>query len=94
MDKVYKYPLLLRNGIQRLEIPEGSLILHFAMQVPNPTIWARVNSSPDMPMVERKFIIKGTGHDLGVDNLRYIGTTLDGSYVWHLFEIIEDKAPI
>lgn len=83
MDKIYKYPLYLAAGIQYVSMPQGARIVHFAMQDDQPCMWARVD--PLAAMLQREFWILGTGHDIS-DNLKHIGTTLHGAFVWHLFE--------
>ncbi len=89
MEKIYKYPLSLTQGLQYITMPEGAEIVHFAMQGEQPCMWARVN--PLATMLQREFWILGTGHDI-FDNLKHIGTTqhesanMQGSFVWHLFE--------
>lgn len=72
-----------------IRMPEGSRILHVAMQGYNPQMWAEVDT--DKPTIERRFILMGTGWEFPFSPLllNYIGTFLQGSgeYVWHIYEI-------
>ena len=65
-----------------IQIDGAGLFLHFAMQRGVPTLWMEVD--PHAEKVERTFTIVGTGHDVP-DDAGYCGTTLDGSFVWHLY---------
>jgi hypothetical protein len=93
MDKVYKYQLVFRGEVQPIELPLGAEVLHFAVQDssegmnPIPLIWAKVD--PGNETETREFILRGTGHEIGVNLYRtqHIGTVLHGVFVWHLFEL-------
>jgi hypothetical protein len=69
------HPNAVRCGILCVQVQHGV-----------PRIWARV--SPDAPMQTRHFRVAGTGHNLGSNVGRYIGTVqLEwGSLVLHVFE--------
>jgi hypothetical protein len=70
-------------------MPGGAGILCVQAQREIPCLWAIVDTGTNMK-VPRKFLIVGTGHDLGDDEDigAYIGTfqIRDGSFVFHVFE--------
>lgn len=85
--KIYKYPIPIIDKFV-IEMPLDSKILSFQMQNELPMIWAAIweNSLTE----ERKFSIRGTGHDIDMDFVKqYIGTVqqFSGNLVWHLFEM-------
>lgn len=85
---IYKYPIhgwTFENF--ELTMPVGSKILSFQMQDTIPTIWAWVDLIN--PMINRKFIVFGTGDEIPRGNYDYIGTAIAGVYVLHLFEILK-----
>ena len=78
MKRIYKYD------------PAGSSILHVNEQTDNDVkLWAIVET--DYDVVERRFFVVGTGHDLPLDiytKYNYIGTVhvMDKRIVLHVFE--------
>ncbi len=87
--KVFKYAVPVLDEFI-LSLPIGAKILSFQIQNDSLYIWALVNEHAEE--VERWFLLRGTGHDLGLPEpqVNYIGTTqmLEGHLVWHLFEDI------
>lgn len=84
---VWKYPLplLLVYGpgtIGVVELPVKARFLRFAMQNGTPTLWCEV--MPLAPMITREFCVVGTGQTIPV-GAEWVGTCLDGAYVWHLY---------
>ncbi len=94
IERVYKYTLLCGAQNQYLELPKEATILHFAIQHGKPTIWVKADCSPAVRYEKREFLIRGTGHDIDYAKLHHVGTTLDGHYVWHLFEILSGNIPV
>lgn len=90
MRTVYKYKLELKDGVQEISMPIGAKVLFFTMQKETPTIWAEVNTEMKGSQI-RAFIIHGTGHPIG-PNENYVGTTFDRVFVWHLYEITNNKS--
>lgn len=82
MNIIYKYTFDIDDEIN-LSMPADAKILHVDVQHGSPTIWALVN--PDYLNINRKFYIRGTGHDVS-PLLSYIKTFYMGSFVWHLFQ--------
>jgi hypothetical protein len=60
--------------------------LHFGMQG-QPTLWAEVavDMQPDLPNHAAQYAIIGTGSAVP-QGWRYVGTTFDSGFVWHLYE--------
>lgn len=85
MERIYKYELSLIEGAQSISLPQDAEIIHFDMQGRGvPCIWARIDPLAVTQQV-RQFWILETGFDVK-DNLKHIGTTQHGAFVWHLFE--------
>ena len=93
---VWKYPMGdWRTGMFSTVMPQGSRILSLQEQEVNDELcmWALVD--PEAPMVQRHFVIVGTGHvfdsvpenNLSADN--FVGTfqILKGALVFHVFEV-------
>lgn len=88
MKTIHRFELGI---VTRLSLPEGADILSIQPRNGQINLWALVDL--DKPLVERTFMIIGTGHPLpedcvpGVDFL-YLETVLVeyGALVWHIFE--------
>ena len=92
--RIHKYQLTLEES-QEVVLPKGAKVLCFANQFEVPTIWAEVD--PSEQTVSRAFRIIGAGHELlPVQGLSYIGTATfrGGTYVWHLYELLDWLGPI
>ncbi len=89
MKSVYKYSLTY-NGIDTIEMPVGSKIIHVDVQHGAVRLWVLINKE-EKGVEKRIFRIYGTGHDID-DNLKllHIGSCLtnEGTLVWHVFEEI------
>jgi hypothetical protein len=84
MSKViYKYTLT-----SSVEMPQGAQILDIQMQGVLIQIWALVDTTA--PMETRRFETLGTGWTVQ-EGLQHIKSLQDGSYVWHVFEILGDE---
>lgn len=91
MKTIHKWTFQITDSFS-LMMPEDASILHVAKQHHEmydygAEVWALVDT--DKPMVERKFQLRGTGHDAdGLDPANHVGTFLmaRGSLVFHLFE--------
>jgi hypothetical protein len=53
-------------------------------------VWAIVDT--DEPGKFTTIHVRGTGHPLRGNEGRFIGTVIEGAYVWHLFEHKHDQA--
>jgi len=94
---VWKYDILLKSGIQKIRMPKGAKVLTAQVQRENDgyddiKIWCLIdNGQAELELVDRHFILRGTGHSFAVSNsypLNYIGTVQIDYSVWHIFEII------
>ena len=80
---IWKYKIL-RPGPQSVLLPVGATPVYFAMQG-IPTLWCEVDIDGGTELEYRTFEIVGTGHEIPPKAV-YVGTCLDGPYVWHLYE--------
>lgn len=88
MKTIYKYQIEIQDKFT-LEMPKHAKILTVQTQFGTPCIWAKID--PDEPIVKRKFLLLGTGHDASkVYEELYIGTFQMHSFVFHLFETLGD----
>lgn len=88
MTTVWKYAI---SDLGEVVLPRGAQILHVDMQGLSLNFWALVNS--DEPPETRMFDAFGTGMEIppseGTSH-KYIGTTMDRIFVWHVFEIVQE----
>lgn len=85
---VWKFPLELVAGPQKITAPRDSRLVHFAMQRDVPTVWMLVDEN-QQDTAEHWFQIKGTGDPAGRHHEAvYVGTTQHGLFVWHLFLLL------
>jgi hypothetical protein len=84
MKAVWKYPT--RPDVFSHNLPTGAKVVHFDMQQGEPTMWVFVET--EAKLEPRTFLIAGTGHSVGNDNARHVGSCIDRELglVWHLFE--------
>jgi len=88
MKLIWKYTLESRPGQQIVDLPVGSKILHFSEQNMALCIWIECEEKPEMSDVEKRcLVLAWTGKPMRSD-MKYIGTTLGGSLVWHLYEAL------
>lgn len=82
--KIYKYPL--GGPITSIDMPRGAEIIHVGDDPSGHVcVWARFASDNEAITEKRVVRIVGTGDEHGAD-LRYIGTFVQGPFVWHAFE--------
>lgn len=95
MRMIWKYNIDLQENMTPLiELPFGADILHIASQKPGTvSFWAEFDLENSKNLTSRHFQVFGTGQEIpkvlnnwSLNDLRYIGTTLDGELVWHLYE--------
>jgi len=82
--RVYKYTLPLGDWVS-VTMPQGAEALFVQVQNNEPRLWARVDIGS--PPVVHHFRIAGTGHDLGSNVGKHIGSFLlyGGDLVFHVF---------
>lgn len=85
MKKIFKYDLSLRET-QEFDVPGFCYFLSVHKQGDSICLWAMVD---DFSVTQTaKIRIVGTGHPCDdVVEARFIGTVVDGSFVWHVFEL-------
>lgn len=82
MKEIWKFPIEM--GANKIEMPNGAVVLTVQLQNDIPCLWAIVN--PEEASNTRVFHIHGTGHPLEVAPRDYVGTFQQGPFVWHVFE--------
>jgi len=93
VKKIFKYKLEPLSTIQEINLPWDAEILDVQMQEAvgrrGLCLWAVVD--PAKENLIRKFQIFGTGWPLPyrfVNKYKHLKTIQDGSFVWHVFEVI------
>lgn len=95
MHKVFKYQLNFLQDVDNLMLPEEADVLRVGFDgAGKMCLWALVD--PDADTEKRTFIIRGTGHDLDVENQQvvYLGSIEDTRhpgawFIWHIFEVMK-----
>mgnify|MGYP003519694140 FL=1 len=82
--RVYKYPLYVGDWIS-VQMPMGAEPMCVQMQNGEPQLWALVDVGN--PPTTHHFRIAGTGHDLGSNVGKHIGSFQmhSGALVFHVF---------
>lgn len=86
MLTIHKFSFKVDDTV-KVALPNGAVIRHVGKQGGPPghlTLWAEVN--PDKPTVERTLFVRGTGHPLPDGAISFLGTVMDGPFVWHVYE--------
>lgn len=93
MRTIWKYaipPIIDREGVFAVTMPEGSgfLALQHQPAAHGPQMWFEV--SPDLPPVRRRFVVVPTGGEVPGAVRQYLGTfQVDaGLGVYHVFELL------
>lgn len=91
MLTIHKYPIDLQAGAdQTVKMPQGATLLDVQLQNGVVAVWAHVDDT--RPMVKRRIVIVGTGHDASdITGGLYIATVqLRGGFlVLHFFDMGE-----
>jgi hypothetical protein len=85
MKTIFKYGLDLTDK-QKIQLPAGAIILSTMMQYGQLRLWCEVESETTRTE-EREIMIVGTGNPINSTAYKYIGSVIDGSFVWHVFEV-------
>lgn len=90
-NTIWKFPLPIKGPEEfKIEMPQGAKILTLQMQNGKPMLWV----SFDLELrekchdISRFFSWKTTGQEFVGWTNRYVGTILDGSLVFHLYETV------
>lgn len=83
---VWKFPIPIADEFS-LTMPRDAELLFVATQKETGCLWARVITDDRVSLVERRFLLRGTGHPVDLD-AKYVGSfiLLGGDLVFHLFE--------
>ena len=85
-DVIYKYPIRIGFGKQKIKMPLGAEIIKLALQNDIPTIWAIVYPE-EKELEDVTFITRGTGHPIeNSGSLFYIDTYFLDTLVYHVFK--------
>lgn len=76
---IYKYPLVVYDTC--IPLPKGAIPLYVGIQNGAPMVWASID--PTAPLVKRLFCVRATGEPVE-SGLTYLGTIIDGRFVWHI----------
>ncbi len=81
---IWKFELPVEDNIV-VRMPDGAQIISVDVQREIPCLWAIVD--PAAALVDRNFVLRGTGHELGIVG-GHVGSFLlySGAIVFHLFE--------
>lgn len=74
---------------QSLSLPSDAKIRSIQVQQDTICIWYEFEPNIERLDIKRTFLIIGTGHKFNEQNLEYIGTVLNGPFVWHIYEQIK-----
>jgi hypothetical protein len=83
---VWKFPIPIEDEFA-LRMPRDAELLFVATQNEQGCLWARVITDDRVGTVERRFLLRGTGHDVDRD-CKYVGSFMlrGGAIIFHLFE--------
>lgn len=85
METIWKFEIRLTDT-QEISVPEGANFISAQYQHGKICLWAVVNSENKLKMY--KVSIKGTGHPISPEEMKYkyVGTVqqYDGQLVWHI----------
>lgn len=84
MNAVYKYKLCAPGESIDVEMSSPSRVLRVDMQRGELMLWALVGTGP---REMRRFAVYATGDRSIPLDANYVGTVMDGPYVWHVFEV-------
>lgn len=84
---IWKHTINVAEEIAELDMPVGAKLLHVGCQKPGTVaLWVEQEASHrDVETVKRHFFVYGTG-DWIDDRHEYVGTCVDGVFIWHLYE--------
>ena len=67
-------------------MPKNGRIIHVHTQDDVPCIWVEFDEGDEF--VDRGFCIAGTGWVTSSNTTTYVGTTHQGPFVWHIYEVM------
>lgn len=89
MRTIYKYTVPVQDRFT-LPLPEEARVLDVKVLDPHMlTLWVLRDSEPSA--ASRLFLVYGTGFEVSRSAGLYLATVLDGSLVWHVFEVAPER---
>jgi hypothetical protein len=86
---IHKFELHPIGSNKSVDLPKGGKVISFHIDQGIPCIWVEFKvQNIDKPVdkeVKREFFVCGSGITFDA-KYKYISTTHDGDYTWHLFE--------
>jgi hypothetical protein len=80
---IWKYEL--STGLTTIALPAANELRHVDSDPSGlPSLWFEVNTTA--PMVNRTFLVVGTGHDIPTE-VRFVGSLKAGPFMWHVYEV-------
>lgn len=81
--RVYKYELIITDGVQKIAMPGEAKVLHLETPT-HGVIWLWALVDPAVEYEHRQFQIFATGAEV---QGQYIGTVTPFPLVWHVWEV-------
>ena len=82
---IWEFPLAQTDHRLRIPMPFGATLLHVGYDPLGALcVWALVD--PAEPQSPRRLHVIGTGQPCDYAAEQYVGTVLDGSFMWHVFD--------
>lgn len=92
-DRIYKYAVVVNDeAMATAKMPATARVIHVGTQEGGLFLWAIVH--PQAPHEDHTFAIVGTGWDMpeNCSAENYVGTVHVGSFVWHIFNLTDNRA--
>jgi hypothetical protein len=83
---VHKHEVLTIDRPTDIPLGADSVVVHVGMQNGALYIWEEHNEPKSLRIVARRYGVFGTGQKIP-DGGQYVGTAIDGPFVWHLYEL-------
>ena len=81
--KIYKYAIEL--GVQTVRVPQGAKFISAGLDgLGAAVVWALVDDRTNVSE-GRDVLLTGTGSAFDVGCLEFVGTFVQGPFVWHVF---------
>lgn len=92
MSVIYRYSLVI-GQTTALDMPAGAQALSVAIKPGHDdvSLWALVTRGGFLQTELRSFSVVGTGWDFDPAGHEFVGTALQGGFVWHVFEVPNAK---
>jgi hypothetical protein len=87
---IYKFELHPIGSNKSVDLPKGGSVISFHIDQGIPCIWVDFDVRNVDKEVKREFYVCGSGITFDA-TLRYLSTTHDGDYTWHLFEKLKGR---